>query len=105
MEPMQSDHAHHASSSGRSGVLELKIVRSTDDLLVFRPVHDGTAFTHWISWGRSVVEWQQVDANTTEVSWTLHFKRRLSPSWYFGPWQRYAGEKATDYLIETVATP
>lgn len=107
MEPMGESHGHghpEVAANG-GGVLELEVARSKKGLVVFKPVEDATAFTHWISWGRSVVEWRAVDGGSTEVTWTLHFKRRLSPSWYFGPWQRYAAEKATGYLIETVATP
>jgi hypothetical protein len=108
MEPMGVSHRHHTDHvdrTGNRGVLELKIVRSEEGLVVFKPVEDATAFTHWIKWGRSMVRWEAGEAGTTEVSWTLHFKRRLSPSWYFGPWQRYAGEKAVGYLIDTVAIP
>jgi hypothetical protein len=108
MEPMTTSHHHHSIRSrppGTGGVLELKIVRSRDGLVVFEPVEDATAFTHWITWGRSVVRWKAIDADSTEVTWTLHFERRLSPSWYFGPFQRYAGLKAVGYLIDTIATP
>ncbi|MGH2756863.1 MAG: hypothetical protein ACRDI3_03650 [Actinomycetota bacterium] len=107
MEPIGESHQHHDNSlsADDGGMLELEIVRSTDGVVVFKPVTDRTAFTHWISWGRSVIRWRTVDADSTEVTWTLHFKRRLSPSWYFGPWERYAAEKAVGYLIETVARP
>ena len=108
MEPMATSHHDHSDRprrSGTGGVLELKVVRSSDGLVVFEPVEDATAFTHWISWGRSIVRWRAIDADSTEVTWTLHYQRRLSPSWYFGPWQRYAGEKAAGYLIDATATP
>jgi hypothetical membrane protein len=108
MEPMSTSHEQHAAhpnSSGTGGVLELRIARSSEGRVVFEPVEDATAFTHWITWGRSVVHWKALDADSTEVTWTLHFDRRLSPSWYFGPFQRYAGEKAVGYLIDTIASP
>lgn len=108
MEPMGVTHEHHSdhvNPADTGGVLELKIVRSENGLVVFKPVRDATAFTHWISWGRSIVRWETSGDGSTEVSWTLHFKRRLSPTWYFGPWQRYAAEKAVGYLIDTVVTP
>lgn len=107
MEPMGKSHDHHPRPLAKSGggLLELEIVTSESGLVVFSPVQDATAFTHWITWGRSVVTWRTVDEDTTQVSWTLHFRRELSPSWYFGPWQRYAGTKAVGYLIDTVATP
>lgn len=107
MEPMGQSHHQSASPEPREGggVLELKVVRSSTRSVVFKPTSDTTAFTHWIGWGRSIVSWRAVDADTTEVTWTFHYERRLSPSWYFGPWQRYAGTQAVGYLIDTVATP
>ena len=109
MEPMttRSDNQHHIheDASEQGPLLRLRIVKSEPGLLVFEPVRDTTAFTHWITWGRSVVTWRAVDGDTTEVTWTLRFRRELSPSWYFGPFQRYAGDKAVGFLIDSVATP
>ncbi len=107
MEPIGQPHHHSAAPEPREGGgrLELKVVRSTTRSVVFKPMTDTTAFTHWIGWGRSNVSWRAVDADTTELTWTFHYERRLSPSWYFGPWQRYAATKAVGYLIDTVATP
>lgn len=107
MDPMEQSHHHSAARTPRDGggVLELKVVRSSPRSVVFQPTTDTTAFTHWIGWGRSIVSWRAVGADTTEVTWTFHYERRLSPSWYFGPWQRYAATQAVGYLVETVATP
>ena len=107
MEPMNETHHHSVSTEGADdgGMLELEVVRSADGRVVFKPMHDATAFTHWISWGRSIVTWRGIDGDTSEVTWTLHYRRLLSPAWYFGPWQRYAASKAVGYLIDTVATP
>lgn len=105
MEPMVESRPHSAAPREGGGILELEIVRSDKRSVVFEPTSDTTAFTHWIGWGRSIVSWKSVDADTTEVTWTFHYERRLSPSWYFGPWQRYAATKAVGYLIDTVATP
>lgn len=107
MEPMGQSHHHSASGEPREGggLLELEIVRSNNHSVVFKPTSDSTAFTHWIGWGRSIVSWRAVDSDTTEVTWIFHYERRLSPSWYFGPSQRYAATKAVGYLIDTVATP
>ena len=107
MEPMGQSRHHSPASEPRDGggSLELEVTRSTAHSLVFRPTADTTAFTHWIGWGRSIVSWKAIDGDTTEVSWSFHYERRLSPSWYFAPWQRYAATKAVGYLIDTVATP
>lgn len=107
MKPMGRSH-HHAvipKAPEGGGILELEIVRSGKQSVEFEPMADTTAFTHWIGWGRSIVSWRAVDSDTTKVTWTFHYERRLSPSWYFGPWQRYAATKAVGYLIDTVATP
>ena len=105
MEPMDASHEHAGHGPAPSNALELEIARRTKGVVVFDTVRDATAFTHWISWERSIVRWTPVDENTTEVTWTLHYRRLLSPSWYFAPWQRYAADKAVGYLIDTVATP
>jgi hypothetical protein len=46
-----------------------------------------------------------VDDTHTTVTWTLSYERCLDPSWYFGPWERYAAQLAARYLIDAVATP
>ncbi|HEV2755958.1 MAG TPA: hypothetical protein VG318_09310 [Actinomycetota bacterium] len=106
MEPMTADGGHdHGAAAPGVPMLELEIVRSRRGRVVFQPVQDRTAFTHWIAWGRSVVEWSPADDGDTEVTWTLTYRRKLSPAWYFAPWQRYAARLATGYLVDTVATP
>ncbi|MDQ4024312.1 MAG: hypothetical protein M3217_02310, partial [Actinomycetota bacterium] len=107
MEPMPAEGGHHhaARVAGGAPFLELEIVESRRGRVVFRPVRDATAFTHWIAWGRSVVEWAPTGDGTTEVTWKLTYRRKLSPAWYFAPWQRYAARLATGYLVDTIATP
>jgi hypothetical protein len=104
MEPIGS-HVSHSRAAAGPNELELEIARRAPGLVVFKPVLDATAFTHWIDWGRSVVRWRAVSSDTTQVTWTFNYTRRLSPAWYFGPWQQYAARRATSYLIDTVATP
>jgi hypothetical protein len=90
---------------GEGGRLILQIVGSSPGRVVFEAVLDETAFGHWIGWGRSVVEWEAAGHGETRVTWRLQFQRKLSPGWYFAPWQRYAGRLAAGYLIEAAATP
>lgn len=105
MEPMGEGGAHHGAVSGEPPVLELEIIARGPGRVVFRPVRDATAFTHWVAWGRSVVEWAPAGDGRTEVTWTLTYRRKLSPAWYFAPWQRYGARLATGYLLDAVATP
>ena len=39
------------------------------------------------------------------MTWTLSYRRRLDPAWYFAPLERYGVGLAAGYLIETLATP
>jgi hypothetical protein len=59
---------------------------------------------HWLSWRSAEVRWRAVPGGT-EVRWTLRYRRRLDPAWYFAPLERYGVRLAAGYLIETLATP
>jgi hypothetical protein len=39
------------------------------------------------------------------VTWTLSYRRRLDPSWYFKPLERYGVGLAGKYLLSTLTTP
>ena len=69
--------------------------------MTFRPAHDDSYITHWLSWRDIDVEWREVAPGRTEVSWTLRYRRRLDPAWYFAPLERYATGLAAGYLIDT----
>jgi hypothetical protein len=106
MEPVDpAGRHHHAGAAGDAPFLELEVVESRPGRVVFAVARDATAFTHWITWGRSVVEWEPAGEGTTEVTWTLTYRRKLSPAWYFAPWQRYAAGLAAGYLADSLATP
>jgi hypothetical protein len=56
-------------------------------------------------WNSSEIEWKQIDASHTAVTWRIHFERQLDPAWYFAPMERAAVREAANYLIEANATP
>ena len=68
-------------------------------------IGDDSHMTHFLAWRESTVEWHEVTAGATQVTWTLRYRRGLDPAWYFGPWERDAVGLAAEYLIDTVATP
>jgi hypothetical protein len=70
-----------------------------------RTIADNTMISQWLTWQGAEVNWAALDNNHTKIQWTLHYQRRLSPAWYFGPWQRYAVELSAGYLIDNLATP
>jgi hypothetical protein len=89
----------------RTGDLVLAL-RSVDDRSIeWQVVGDDSHMTHFLRWQGSRVEWEDLDAGHTRVTWTLAYERALDPAWYFGPWERYATRLAAGYLIEAVATP
>ena len=93
-------HGHH-----HSGNLSLQIVESTPTLVRFSPVSDESYITHWLTWREAVVELADEGRDRTRVRWTLRYARRLDPSWYFDPLERYGVSLAGRYLLETVTTP
>jgi hypothetical protein len=91
--------AHHPGS------LVLRVASRGPRSVTFRPAQDDSYITHWLSWRDIDVEWREVAPGRTEVSWTLRYRRRLDPAWYFAPLERYATGLAAGYLIDTLATP
>jgi hypothetical protein len=71
---------------------------------VFAPVGDDSYLIHWLTWRSAEVRWRAVPGGT-EVRWTLWYRRRLDPAWYFGPLERYGVGVTAGYLIDALATP
>jgi hypothetical protein len=72
--------------------------------LRFRAIEDETKIGTWLNWSDAEVRWAARADGGTDVTWTLHFSRRLSPAWYFGPLESFGATQAADYLIDTLAT-
>lgn len=96
---MFAHEGHH------SGSLSLEIVESTPTLVRFRPVSDDSYLTHWLQWREAVVELRPAGRGRTQVRWTLRYSRRLDPSWYFDPLERYGVTLAARYLLDNLTTP
>jgi hypothetical protein len=94
--------------TGRNGsraALVLEVVESEPGHVRFQARTDQTPIARWLGWQDADVTWQSTGADRTRVTWTLHYLRRLSPAWYFGPFEQYAATLSARYLIETAATP
>lgn len=89
----------------RAGDLILELEQMRPQYLRWRAVSDSSHMTHFLTWQQAIVQWEPIDRDTTRVTWTLRYRRDLDPSWYFGPWERYAVRLAAGYLIDSVATP
>lgn len=87
-----------------SGELVMRVSAAGPGRVVFTPVSDESYITHWLAWKSAEVRWRAVPGGT-EVTWTLRYRRRLDPAWYFGPLEQHGVRLAAGYLVETVATP
>jgi hypothetical protein len=97
---------HSAHNAGHHpGVLTIEVREHEPHRVRFVAREDTSYLTHWLSWSSADVEWHEIAPGRTRVIWTLSYRRRLDPSWYFGPLERYGVGLAAGYLIETLATP
>jgi hypothetical protein len=87
------------------GTLVLEVTESAPNHVRFTAVADDSYLTHWLAWRDAEVRWREVAPSATRVTWTLRYRRRLDPAWYFAPLERYGVRLAASYLIETLATP
>ena len=92
-------HGHHP------GALILTVQTSEPGRVTFAASRDRSYITHWLAWQSAEVKWRQLGRSETEVVWTLRYRRRLDPAWYFKPLERYGVGQAAGYLIDTLATP
>jgi len=65
-------------------------------------VKDTSYFASYLTIHGTDIQLKPVDADTTEISLTIHYRRELDPAWYFGPLQKTAIKQSGDYLIEHV---
>lgn len=65
-------------------------------------VKDTSYFAHYLTIHGTDIHLKPLDAETTEVSLTIHYRRELDPAWYFGPLQKTAIKQSGDYLIKHV---
>jgi hypothetical protein len=96
---------HFAGGEGNPGDLLLRVDQSAPGSAHFGVVSDHSKIAHWLDWESSDVQWRAVDPDHTRVTWTIRFRRRLDPAWYFGPWEEYAVRLAAEQLIQMNATP
>ena len=94
-----------AHGQHHNGALTLHVTAVDSTSAVFTVASDSSYITHWLSWEDAAVRWEPIGPGQTRVTWTLRYRRRLDPAWYFAPIERYGVGLAAGYLIETLATP
>lgn len=68
-----------------------------------RPAHrsrPGPDISHYLRLIGTRIDFVPLDADTTEVTLTVRFERKLDPAWYFGPLERYGVREMAAFLID-----
>lgn len=94
---------HHWTTNGST--LTMTVAASSPGHITFVATEDTTPIASWLQWKTADVRWTAQSNGTTEVEWTVNYERRLSPSWYFSPWQQYAAGLSADYLLKSLDLP
>jgi len=106
LEPGAIRTIHFTGAEGDPpGDLTMHVAKASVNQIQFVATGDTSKLTQWLLWRSSSVQWEPVDATHMRVTWQTTFERQLDPWWYFGPWERYAVRKASEYLITANATP
>jgi hypothetical protein len=87
------------------GDLVMRVTEHQFGFVRFETESDNSKLTQWIAWKSSEVQWKQIDASHSQVTWRVQFDRQLDPAWYFAPLERAAVHEAAAYLIDACATP
>ena len=94
-----------AHGGHHNGALAMRVAAADSMSALFTVMSDSSYITHWLSWESAEVTWEPAGRGRTRVTWTVQYRRRLDPAWYFAPLERYGVGLAAGYLIETLATP
>jgi len=90
---------HFEGGEGKPGDLTARVTVSEPGHYVVRATGDTSHIAHWMRWEEA--EWT-IEPTTTGsvVHLTMRYERRLDPSWYFGPSERYGVRKAGEYFLQ-----
>jgi hypothetical protein len=91
------------SAHGPGGQIVAEVRDSGPGRVTFRVVEDTAITGRWLSWRDAEVTWRPVGADRTEVAVTLAYRRRLDPSWYFGPVQDRLMHAGGQHLLDMLA--
>lgn len=94
---------YHGSSHGSGGEIVTEVRTAGADQVTFEVVADTTITARWLRWGDTSVRWHAVGADRTEVTISLSYRRRLDPSWYFGPVQDRLMHSGGEHVLDMLA--
>jgi hypothetical protein len=91
------------TSHGSGGETITRVSAAAADRVDFEVVSDTAITSRWMVWEGGSVRWRAAGARRTEVTMTLTYRRRLDPSWYFGPLQQGLTHEGAGHLLDMLA--
>ncbi|WP_026941710.1 hypothetical protein [Hellea balneolensis] len=92
----------HDGFNVKTGETWLKIASVTPLHIQTEVVKDTSYFSHYLTIHGTDIKLNPLNANRTQISLTIHYRRELDPAWYFGPLQKSAITESGEYLIQHV---
>lgn len=88
-------------TNSHTGEMALRIVDVGDDFVKTEIIKNTSYLSNYVDIKGTEVRFAEA-AGGTNVSLTVSYRRRLDPSWYFGPLQTFVTRQSAKYLIESV---
>ena len=72
-----------SNGNKQPGQLVFEIIEQRANRIRFRAVSDSTEIAQWLTWQEAEVSWVELANGKTQVTWSLHYQRRLEPGLVF----------------------
>lgn len=81
------------------GYIELEIAEVGDDYIKTKILNDTSYLSNYIDFKGTHIELFEISNAKTKVRLNVMFDRKLDPSWYFEPLERYGVKKMAEFLV------
>jgi hypothetical protein len=93
------------TSHGSGGETVARVTAAAADRVDFEVVSDTAITSRWMVWEGASVSWRAAGGGGTEVGLSLTYRRRLDPSWYFGPLQQGLTHEGAGHMLDMLGLP
>jgi len=90
---------YFSGGEGLPGTAVFEITQLTPNSIEYSLIDDSSHINHWLHWKKSTISWQEIAPGLSRVSWSIDYERKLDPSWYFGPIEKYAVNLSAQTLL------
>lgn len=85
-----------------TGDITFEVAQSGPDFVTFHLVEDKSYMALYLDWQEATTRFERIDDKTTRVTQTIRYRRKLDPSWYFGPMERAAMRDAAQTIVDSL---